>query len=109
MRELVVLSGKGGTGKTSVVASLAALARDAVLADCDVDAADLHLLLTPDVHERHDFAGGRVADIRAEDCTACGECEARCPAQLPVMSMLSEMVGPMGDMVKTWEALNLRP
>ena len=49
IRELVVLSGKGGTGKTSVTASFAVLAEKAVLADCDVDAADLHLLLTPEV------------------------------------------------------------
>ena len=52
MKELVVISGKGGTGKTSVVASFAALAKRPVVADCDVDAADLHLVLTPTVqHE----------------------------------------------------------
>ena len=49
MKELVVISGKGGTGKTSIVASFATLAKSAVLADCDVDAADLHLILKPDV------------------------------------------------------------
>ena len=51
-RELVVISGKGGTGKTSVVAAFAALAGGAVLADCDVDAADLHLVLRPETGQR---------------------------------------------------------
>ena len=74
MRELVVISGKGGTGKTSLVASFAALAGDAVLADCDVDAADLHLLLAPEVRERHEFRSGREAAIRQADCTGCGAC-----------------------------------
>ncbi|MDK2879102.1 MAG: hypothetical protein PWR06_1818 [Thermoanaerobacteraceae bacterium] len=51
MKEIVVLSGKGGTGKTTVTASLAALAKDAVLTDCDVDAADLYLLLKPEIKD----------------------------------------------------------
>ena len=55
MKEIVILSGKGGTGKTSIVGSFAALAQSKVLADCDVDAADLHLLTDPRVRERHDF------------------------------------------------------
>ena len=63
-RELVVISGKGGTGKTSVVAAFAALAGGAVLADCDVDAADLHLLLRPELGDEHEFtAGGRRSSI----------------------------------------------
>jgi MinD superfamily P-loop ATPase len=78
MRELVVISGKGGTGKTSIVAAFAALAGDAVLADCDVDAADLHLLLAPEVQERHGFTSGRTAAIRTSDCTGCGECARLC-------------------------------
>jgi len=78
MKELVVVSGKGGTGKTSIVASFAALAGDAVLADCDVDAADLHLVLAPDIKRREEFRAGRVARIRQEDCTGCGACLARC-------------------------------
>jgi len=78
MRELVVISGKGGTGKTSVVASFAALAEGAVLADCDVDAADLHLLLAPQVEHRETFSGGRVASIRSEACTGCGRCLEHC-------------------------------
>lgn len=78
MRELVVISGKGGTGKTSVVASFAALAENAVLADCDVDAADLHLVLAPRVVERADFSGGSRARVVAERCTACGRCAELC-------------------------------
>jgi MinD superfamily P-loop ATPase len=73
-----VLSGKGGTGKTSLTASFAALARRCVVADCDVDAADLHLVLDPRVLERHEFRSGEEAVVRQEDCTACGECRALC-------------------------------
>jgi len=78
VRELVVASGKGGTGKTSLVGSFAVLASRAVLADCDVDAADLHLLLSPAVRRREEFRGGRVAAIDAGRCTRCGECEGLC-------------------------------
>ena len=77
--EWVVISGKGGTGKTSITASFAALAAGrAVLADCDVDAADLHLVLTPEILERHDFVNGREAVIRADDCAGCGVCADLC-------------------------------
>ena len=72
--ELVVLSGKGGTGKTSLVGALAALARDKVLCDADVDAADLHLLLSPKVRARHDFYAGHQAVIDADRCVECREC-----------------------------------
>jgi len=78
MNELVVISGKGGTGKTSLVASLAVLAERTVLADCDVDAADLHLVLAPAVKERETFTSGREAVIRQDDCIGCGVCLARC-------------------------------
>jgi MinD superfamily P-loop ATPase len=78
MKEIVVLSGKGGTGKTSIIGSLAVLAENKVLADCDVDAADLHLLLQPKIKETHDFQGGRVARIDAEKCTQCGLCQEVC-------------------------------
>ena len=74
IRELVVLSGKGGTGKTSITASFAVLADRAVLADCDVDAADLHLLLTPEVEQRHVFFSGHEAVIDQLECTTCGLC-----------------------------------
>ncbi len=78
MKELVVVSGKGGTGKTSVAASFAVLARAAVVADCDVDAADLHLVLSPQVVERHEFRSGREAVIRRADCIRCGVCATHC-------------------------------
>lgn len=76
--ELVVISGKGGTGKTSVTASLAMLAGPSVLADCDVDAADLHLLLTPRIKKRYDFFSGHEAVIRQKECIGCGACLAYC-------------------------------
>ena len=78
MKELVVISGKGGTGKTSFVASYAALAGKAVIADCDVDAPDLHLVLGPSVEHRESFVGGKLARIKAGHCTACGKCEELC-------------------------------
>lgn len=78
MKELVVISGKGGTGKTSIVASFAALARKAVMADCDVDAADLHLVLQPRIVHRENYSGGKRARIHSNDCTACGQCKELC-------------------------------
>jgi len=78
MKEIVVLSGKGGTGKTSIVGSLAALAERKVLADCDVDAADLHLLLKPSVKQDSEFWSGQVADIDPDRCTQCGLCQNLC-------------------------------
>jgi len=78
MKEIVVLSGKGGTGKTSIVASFASLAQSKVLADCDVDAADLHLLLRPVGKEEKEFWSGRVAFIDEEICTECGLCQELC-------------------------------
>jgi MinD superfamily P-loop ATPase len=77
-KELVVISGKGGTGKTSIAASLAALSQNAVLADCDVDAADLHLLAAPRIVRREPFTGAKRARIDASLCTACAQCEALC-------------------------------
>jgi MinD superfamily P-loop ATPase len=78
LRELTVISGKGGTGKTSLVACFAALSRDCVVADCDVDAADLHLVLEPRATRRELFSGGQRARIKAGHCTACGKCEEVC-------------------------------
>ncbi len=79
MKQLVVISGKGGTGKTTITASLASLAEGgAVVADCDVDAPDLHLLLKPEIRETFDFLGLQTARIDPEKCTECGECERAC-------------------------------
>jgi MinD superfamily P-loop ATPase len=78
MKELVVISGKGGTGKTSLAASLAVLSGRSVIADCDVDAADLHLILSPRVRTRRDFLSGNEAVIREQDCLGCGECLSLC-------------------------------
>jgi MinD superfamily P-loop ATPase len=78
MKEIVIISGKGGTGKTTLCASFASLARDAVIADCDVDAADLHLLLAPRVLQEADFVGGRTPVIDSELCAECGDCQAWC-------------------------------
>ncbi|MDD4146645.1 MAG: P-loop NTPase [Clostridia bacterium] len=74
MQELIVISGKGGTGKTSIVASLAQIFQDKVLADCDVDAADLHLLLHPTVLEKREFWSGKTACLHPEKCIECEQC-----------------------------------
>jgi MinD superfamily P-loop ATPase len=81
MKQLVILSGKGGTGKTTVAAALAHLASQempVVLADADVDAANLELVLDPRKLEEHDFTGGQVAVIDPELCTACDICAEVC-------------------------------
>lgn len=75
MKEIVVISGKGGTGKTSITASLAELAKEhAVVADCDVDVADLHLLLQPEIIEKFKFFSGYKAEIDAKKCNSCNKC-----------------------------------
>ena len=78
MKQIVVISGKGGTGKTVLTASFAALAKNAVFADCDVDAADLHLLLKPEVKERYEFRSGKTAKIDKKLCEQCGKCVVTC-------------------------------
>ncbi len=78
MNEIVVVSGKGGTGKTSVVASLAYLMKNKALADCDVDAANLSLVLSPRVLEEKDFFAGRKAMIVTEKCIGCRVCRDMC-------------------------------
>jgi len=78
MKELVVISGKGGTGKTSIVASFAALATGSILADCDVDAADLHLVLSPAIQERELFRSGFKPVLDGSLCTGCGRCRELC-------------------------------
>ncbi|MDI6869220.1 MAG: P-loop NTPase [Coprothermobacterota bacterium] len=78
MKQLAVLSGKGGTGKTTIVASLAVLADQAIVVDCDVDAPDLHLLLEPTVIKTQDFQGSKVAVIDEAECLKCGLCLEKC-------------------------------
>lgn len=78
MTELVVVSGKGGTGKTSLVGSIAALAENKVMVDCDVDAADLHLILRNEKLTTSEFTGGKRASIIDDRCTGCGECQEYC-------------------------------
>lgn len=79
MKEIVVISGKGGTGKTSISASLAALAgQQAIIADCDVDAADMHLLMQPKTLHSEIFYSGFQAIINSDACTNCGLCEEKC-------------------------------
>ena len=79
MKEIVIISGKGGTGKTSIAASFASLAAGkAVFADCDVDAADLHLILKPTIRNRTEFRSGHKACINPTKCTGCGKCTEVC-------------------------------
>ena len=79
MKEIAVISGKGGTGKTSITASLAYLGgKDIVLADCDVDAADMHLLMQPNFGRAKDFYSGLIAEIRQDECIQCGKCADVC-------------------------------
>jgi len=78
MKELVIISGKGGTGKTSLMAAFASLAKTKVLCDADVDAADLHLITNPRIIRRNDFQAGNTAVINNDLCTECGLCREMC-------------------------------
>ena len=79
MKEIVVISGKGGTGKTSITASFSCLGgKDVITADCDVDAADMHLLMQPDFNYEEDFYSGKTAYIEQDKCTGCGLCCEKC-------------------------------
>ncbi len=78
MKEIVIISGKGGTGKTSLTASFAILADNPVLCDTDVDAADLHLLIQPEIRKTSEFSGGHLARITETKCTNCGLCRELC-------------------------------
>ena len=78
MKQIVIISGKGGTGKTVITGAFAALAKNKVMADCDVDAADLHLLLEPTIKERHEFRSGKTAKIERKSCKQCGKCIVAC-------------------------------
>jgi MinD superfamily P-loop ATPase len=76
--EIAIISGKGGTGKTTIAASFASVAQNLVVADCDVDAPDLHMLLNPNVKKETLFQASKVAKIDFERCTECGVCEEHC-------------------------------
>ena len=78
MKQIVVISGKGGTGKTTVTAALAQLMEQKVVCDTDVDAANLHLLLAPRVHETRDFFGSERAVVDPAECSRCGRCVEVC-------------------------------
>lgn len=78
MKQVTILSGKGGTGKTTITASFAALSKNAMFADCDVDASNLHLLLNPEIKETNEFMGLNVAYIDPEKCIQCGKCMELC-------------------------------
>ncbi len=91
INELLILSGKGGTGKTTVTGSFAHLATAKIIVDCDVDAADLHLLLNPQTRERHRFISGKKASINAELCTGCGTCEELCQFDAITMTDIAEV------------------
>ncbi len=78
LREVAIISGKGGTGKTSICGALAVLAEELVIADCDVDAANLGLILRPSLRETHDFTASRTAIIDAQECSGCGRCAEVC-------------------------------
>jgi MinD superfamily P-loop ATPase len=78
MKRITVISGKGGTGKTILSASFASLAQSKILVDCDVDAADLHMLVHPSIREKHQFVQGSTASIDQDFCTECGRCREVC-------------------------------
>jgi MinD superfamily P-loop ATPase len=77
-KQVVIISGKGGTGKTTLTAAFAALAKNPVVADCDVDAADLYILLKPEIKQSFSYAGGKKAVIDPVSCTGCSACEMYC-------------------------------
>lgn len=103
MKELVIISGKGGTGKTSITAALAeTMPRNFVLADCDVDAPDLHLLLQPNVLKKQDFSGGNIAFIEKEKCVECGACRDLCRFDAITPDFVVEEISCEGCGVCVW-------
>ncbi len=76
--EIAIVSGKGGTGKTTISAAFVAIAEDIVMADCDVDAPDLHILLNPEIQETQEFISSKAASIGKDICTECGLCQESC-------------------------------
>jgi len=78
IKQLAIVSGKGGTGKTTIAAAFASIAKNKVLVDCDVDAADLHILLRPNVLKKEKYYGGRSPHVDLDKCTQCGLCTEVC-------------------------------
>ena len=79
MKQIAIISGKGGTGKTTLSASLSYLFQNPVMSDCDVDASNLHLLLSPvELKQSYEYYGGKKAEIDYEKCTNCGICKDTC-------------------------------
>ncbi len=91
MNELVILSGKGGTGKTTVTGSFAHLAKEKIIVDCDVDAADLHLLLDPRIKEKNKFISGVKAHIDIGLCSGCGTCYDLCQFEAIELTEVAEV------------------
>ncbi len=91
MKELLILSGKGGTGKTTLTAAFSSLATNRLLADCDVDAADLHIILRPERTETHDFVSGVQAVVNKDRCTACNTCAELCRYDAVIMNEYAEV------------------
>ncbi len=91
MKELLILSGKGGTGKTTLTAAFSSLATNRLLADCDVDAADLHIILRPERTETHDFVSGVKAMVNKDRCTACNTCVELCRYDAITMNEYAEV------------------
>ena len=77
MKQITIISGKGGTGKTTLASSFIKLAHDHIAEDCDVDAANLHIMLSPVIQNNEDFIGGEVASV-SDECIQCGKCEELC-------------------------------
>jgi MinD superfamily P-loop ATPase len=96
MKEIVVISGKGGTGKTSVTAAFAVLGGpDVVVADCDVDAADMHLLMQPDFDFSEDFYSGELAYIDQSSCIRCEKCVQVCRFDAITITNMQYIVNPL--------------
>ena len=102
MREIVVISGKGGTGKTTVSAAFAHLAENSIICDLDVDAPDLHILLDPDVKQTEPFISGNEAEIRQADCVHCGQCQKLCAFEAVSFDGSIYKVVPKGLVLISW-------
>ena len=95
MKEITILSGKGGTGKTSITAALASIAKNTVFCDNDVDAADLHLILHPEIKEKHIYQGAWVATINEEQCDNCGICFTHCRCSSNIFQKMDLHLNPL--------------